>query len=116
MSVVFDTYPAGAITERAAMRLLDVGPDFELFRGFAVLGEVRTNQPNRMPYGVVHWYFDAAGKPQRTVQTFRSVEAARWAMERLYRTHRHDCRCGAVFYWTPAMINYGIEHYEAATR
>lgn len=109
MSVVFDTYPAGPITERAAMRLLDVGPDFALFTGFAALGEVRTDQPNRMPYGVVHWYFDAAGKPQRSVQTFLSVEDARWAMERLYRTHQEGCRCAAVFYWTPKTVNYGSE-------
>jgi hypothetical protein len=114
VSADFDTYPTGPITKREAMRLLEVGPDFELFRGFASLGEVRADNPNLIRFGVVHWYFDADGNPRRTVQTFLNVESARWALEHLYRTHPDDCRCVAIFYFTPAMVNYGAEQNETA--
>jgi hypothetical protein len=107
--VVVD-YPAKLELSRSeAMAELSSGPAFDWFRGFAVLGEVRTAQPNRMPYGVVHWYFDAAGTPRQTVRTFRNVEAARWALMDLFRTHQEGCRCAAVFYWTPKTVNYGPE-------
>lgn len=109
MSLVFDTYPARQLSEPDAMRLMDGGPDLALFVPWAVLGELRTDRPNLMPYGVAHWYFDADGDPRRTVQTFLSEEDARWAMECLYRTHEEGCRCAAIFYWTPAMVNYGAE-------
>lgn len=88
---------------------LRVGPLLKWFFPFAVLGEVRTAQPNRMPYGLAHWYFDAEGNSQRTVQTFYSEEDARWAVSWLYRTHEDDCQCAAIFYWTPATVNCGPE-------
>jgi len=89
---------------------LRFGPRFEWLSPFAVLGEVRTSQPNRMPYGFVHAYFDAEGNLKTDVKTFYSEEGARWAAAHLYRFHEDDrCRCIAVFYWTPKTVNYGPE-------
>lgn len=103
-------YPSKRGLSRAeAMRVLRSGPNLEWFFPWAVLGEVHTDQPNRMPYGVAHWYYDAAGSPQHTVHTFQGEEDARWALAHLYRNYQEGCRCVAVFYWTPTMVNYSLE-------
>ncbi|KXU20101.1 hypothetical protein [Clavibacter nebraskensis] len=93
--------------------VLSVGPDIKWFFPFVVLGEVRTSRPNSMPYGFAHWYLDAEGKLCNDTRTFYSAQGVRWAAEHLYRTHEGDCRCIAVFYWEPATVNYGVEHYAA---
>jgi hypothetical protein len=103
-------YPSKKYLSRSeAMGVLHSGPNLEWLSPFAILGEVRTDQPNRMPYGLVHWYYDAEGNPKTDVQTFYSVQGARWAAEWLYGSHQEGCRCVAVFYWTPETVNYGIE-------
>ncbi|WP_407358029.1 hypothetical protein LTA6_002621 [Microbacterium sp. LTA6] len=110
MSTLTVEYPSRPRLSRSEeLDVLRVGPLLQWFFPFAVLGEVRTDRPNSMPYGLVHVYFDAEGKPQRTLRTFLSEEGARWAAEHLYRRHQRSCRCIAVWYWTPAMVNYGPE-------
>lgn len=103
-------YPAKPnLSPSEELAVLRSGPLFEWFASFAVLGEVRTHRPNSMPYGVAHWYFDAEGNQKADVRTCHSQEDARWAMEILFRRHQESCRCVAIWYWTPAMVNYGSE-------
>jgi len=105
-----DTYPAKPkLSPSEELSVLRSGAPLRWFFPFAVLGEVRTARPNRMPYGLAHWYIDAEGNPRRAVQTFYSEEDARWALDWLYISHPADCRCVAVFYWTPGTVNYDGE-------
>lgn len=97
------------LSESEKMNVLRSGAPLEWFSPFAVLGEVVTSQPNRMPYGLVHWYFDAEGKPQTDVRTFHTESVARWAADWLYQRHQDGCRCIAVFYWTPDTVNHSVE-------
>lgn len=97
------------LTESEERAVLRSGPPFEWFYPWAVGGEVRTDQPNRQPYGVVHLYLDAEGNPHRDIQTFYSPEDARVALDVLYAAHPDYCRCMAVFYWAPEYVNYGVE-------
>ena len=100
------------LSQSDAMTVLDIGANWAWFLPWAVLGEVRTDRPSRMPYGVAHWYYDATGNPRQTVRTFQREEDARGVLEYLYRTHQEGCRCVAVFYWTPMTVNYSPEAAE----
>lgn len=97
------------LSDTDMFNVLRDGAPLDWFAPFAVLGEVRTSQPEHMRYGLVHAYYDADWNRQTDVKTFSSEEDARWQMEVLYRRHRKSCRCICVFYWTPAMVNYGPE-------
>lgn len=110
MSAQTAEYPSKPkLSPSEELTVLRSGAPLPWFFPFAVLGEVHTAQPNRMPYGLVHAYIDGAGDRKTDVRTFYSEEDARWAAEHLYRRHQRGCRCLVVFYWTPATVNYEPE-------
>jgi hypothetical protein len=114
MSVDSTGYPSRPkLSDSDMYEVLRRGAPLRWFEPFAVLGEVRTERPGAMPFGLAHVYYDAKGNRKTDVRTFHTEEDARWALEILYRRHRKSCRCLCIFYWTPAMVNYGIEHEEA---